>query len=127
MNIRKPGDYVSQMIGLAGGRYIFTADDLHIDENALSTMNIQMENFYASAKDADILIYNSTIEGQLDSVSQLIGKSPVFADFRAVQNDAVWCTKQNFYQQTTGIANFIEDLNKVLNGDYAEMSYLTKL
>lgn len=72
VNIRKPGDYISQMIGLAGGRYIFTADDLHIDENALSSMNIQMETFYAAAKDADILIYNSTIEGQLDSIAQLV-------------------------------------------------------
>lgn len=26
-------------------------------------MNMQMEDFYAAAKDADILIYNSTIEG----------------------------------------------------------------
>ena len=127
VNIRKPGDYVSQMIGLAGGRYIFTADDLHIDENALSTMNIQMENFYAAAKDADILIYNSTIEGQLDSVPQLIEKSPVFADFRAVQNDAVWCTEQNFYQQTTGAADMITDLNRIFSGQADDTEQLTYL
>ena len=50
------------MIQLAGGSYLPQAvkED---DENALSTMNMQMEDFYAQAKDADILIYNSTIEG----------------------------------------------------------------
>ena len=127
VNIRKPGDYISQMIGLAGGRYIFTADDLHIDDNALSTMNIQMETFYASATDADILIYNSTIEGQLDSIAELIGKSPVFRDFAAVQNDAVWCTEQNFYQQTTGAADMMTDLNRIFSGQADGTEQLTYL
>ena len=127
VNIRKPGDYISQMIGLAGGRYIFTADALNIDDNALSTMNIQMETFYSAAKDADILIYNSTIEGQLDSIAQLCEKSPVFTDFYAVQNDAVWCTEQNFYQQTTGAADMITDLNMIFSGQADQTEQLTYL
>ena len=127
VNIRKPGDYISQMIRLAGGRYIFTADALNIDENALSTMNIQMETFYTEAKDADVLIYNSTIEGQLDSVAQLTEKSPVFKDFRAVQQDAVWCTEQNFYQQTTGAADMITDLNRIFSGQADQTELLTYL
>ena len=127
VNIRKPGDYLSQMIGLAGGRYLFTAEDLHIDDNALSTMNIQMETFYAAAKDADILIYNSTIEGQLDSIAQLTEKSSVFSDFRAVQNDAVWCTEQNFYQQTTGAADMMTDLNRIFSGQADGAEQLTYL
>ncbi|MBQ9907761.1 MAG: ABC transporter substrate-binding protein [Oscillospiraceae bacterium] len=129
VNIRKPGDYISQMISLAGGRYIFTADDLSVDENALSTMNIQMETFYASAKDADILIYNSTIEGQLDSIAQLKEKSPVFADFRAVQNDSVWCTEQNLFQQTTGAADMITDLNSIFTGqgNPEKLTYLHRI
>ena len=43
------------MIEMAGGRYCLTADDLNVEENALSTMNISMESFYTLAKDADIL------------------------------------------------------------------------
>ena len=62
VNVRKPNDYIAQMIGLAGGTYVLN-DRLSAEENALSTMNMQMEDFYAAAKDADILIYNSTIEG----------------------------------------------------------------
>lgn len=117
VNIRKPGDYIPQMIHMAGGRYIFTADDLNIDENALSTMNIQMETFYESAKDADILIYNSTIEGQLGKTEELIAKNELFRDFRAVQNGNVWCTEQNTFQQTTGAADMISDLNRILTGN----------
>lgn len=117
VNIRKPGDYIPQMIHMAGGRYIFTADDLNIDENALSTMNIQMETFYETAKDADILIYNSTIEGQLNKIDELIAKNDLFRDFRAVQNGNVWCTEQNTFQQTTGAADMISDLNRILTGN----------
>ena len=117
VNVRKPGDYISKMIDLAGGRYIFTGEDLGVEDNALSTMNIQMETFYECAKDADILIYNSTIEGKLESISQLLEKSPVFADFKAVKNDNVWCTEQNLFQQTTGAADMITDLNSIFTGN----------
>ncbi len=130
INIRKPGDYISRMIGLAGGRYIFTAEQLHLDENALSTMNIQMETFYETARDADVLIYNSTIEGQLSSIEELKEKSSLFADFRAVQNDMVWCTEQNMFQQTTGAADMITDLNLIFTGqanDETALTYLHRL
>lgn len=128
-SIRKPGDYVSKMIELAGGRYIFTADDLKVDDNALSTMNIQTETFYDIAKNADILIYNSTIDGELDSIDQLIGKCGVLADFKAVKEGNVWCTGQNMFQQTTGAADMICDLNAVFTDttDSSDLTYLHKL
>ena len=64
-NVRKSTDYVAKMLELAGGKYIF--DDL-TDDDARSTMNMQMESFYAGAKDADVLIYNSTIDGELQTL-----------------------------------------------------------
>ncbi|MBR3630328.1 MAG: ABC transporter substrate-binding protein, partial [Oscillospiraceae bacterium] len=73
VNIRKPGDYTTRMIGLAGGNYCFTAEDLAVEDNALSTMNIQMERFYELAQDVDIFIYNRSIDGDLRSIDQLIG------------------------------------------------------
>lgn len=62
------------MIELAGGNYLFSAEDLNVEENALSTMNIQMETFYAAAKDADYLIYNSTIDGDIPNMEQFLQK-----------------------------------------------------
>ena len=105
VNIRKPGDYTSKMIELAGGNYLFSAEDLKVEENALSTMNIQMETFYAAAKDADYLIYNSTIDGDIPNMEQFLQKSPLLADMKAVKEQHVWCTKQNLFQQTTGAAD----------------------
>ena len=57
--VRKSGDYVAQMIGMAGGEYVFA--DLADSGNSLSTMNIPLEDLYAGVKDADVLIYNGTI------------------------------------------------------------------
>ena len=97
-NVRKSNDYVSKMIELAGGEYIF--HDPAEDDNALSTMNMQMEEFYAKAKDADYIIYNSTIDGELDSIDELLAKSSLLADFKAVKDGNVWCTGQNLFLET---------------------------
>lgn len=113
VNVRKPNDYVAEMIRMAGGKYIFTAADLKTDENALSTMNIQTETFFEKAGDADILIYNGTIDGGVKNISELIQKSSVLKDFRAVKNGNVWCTEKSIFQKTTGAAEMISDLNEI--------------
>ncbi|MBR6478074.1 MAG: ABC transporter substrate-binding protein, partial [Lachnospiraceae bacterium] len=71
VNVRKPGDYVAKMISLAGGEYVLTKLE-EGEENALSTMNMQMEDFYLAARDADVVIYNSTIVGELQNVKELL-------------------------------------------------------
>ena len=114
VNIRKPDDYTSKMIELAGGNYLFSAEDLNVEENALSTMNIQMETFYAAAKDADYLIYNSTIDGDIPNMEQFLQKSPLLADLKAVKEQHVLCTKQKLFQQTTGAAYMIADFHEIV-------------
>ena len=90
-------------------------------------MNIQMEAFYAGAKDADYLIYNSTIDGAVSTIDQLLQKSPLLADFAAVQSGNVWCTEQNMFQQTTGAADMIADLHAVVTGEADGKTQLTYL
>ena len=126
VNVRKPGDYISKMIEMAGGKYLLS-DMEDETENALSTMNMQFESFYASAKEADILIYNSTVETELKSVDELIAKNPLFSEFKAVREGSVYCTKQNMFQQVSGTAEMITDLHTVICGEDGELTYLTKL
>ncbi|MDE5772160.1 MAG: ABC transporter substrate-binding protein [Ruminococcus sp.] len=123
-NVRKSGDYISKMIELAGGRYVFTADDLNTEENALSTMNMDIESFYQKAKDADFIIYNSTIDGELETIAQLVEKSELLADFKAVKNNNVWCTEKNTFQQTTGVSEMIHDIHMIVTGQADEMEQL---
>ena len=123
-NVRKSGDYVSKMIELAGGKYIFS--DLGAeDDNSLSTMNMQMEEFYAGAKDADYIIYNSTIDGELTDISQMLEKSSLLADFKAVKDGNVWCTNQNLFQETMELGTMIEDIHTMLTSDDPNLDTLT--
>ena len=122
VTVRKTGDYISKMIELAGGRYIF--QNLGND-NALSTMNMQMEDFYAGACDADYIIYNSAIESELHSLDELLEKSSLLADFKAVKEGNVWCTEKSLFQETTGIATMISDMHTMLTSDDPDLSQLT--
>lgn len=127
--VRKPDDYVSKMIQLAGGEYIFTSDDLNTEENAQSTTDMQFEVFYAAAKNADVLIYSSTIDGGIEDISALLEKNSLFADFKAVKTGNVWCTDKNMFQQTTAAAEIISDLNLIFTdnaGDETEFFYRLK-
>lgn len=127
-NVRKSNDYVSKMIELAGGRYIF--ENLGENDNALSTVNMQMEEFYAKAKDADYIIYNSAIDGELQTIGQLLEKSSLLKDFKAVKNGNVWCTGKNLFQESTGLGVMMEDIHKMLDDpedSLTELTYMHRL
>ena len=119
INIRKPEDYIAKMIRMAGGTYAF--DSIGTPEGATGTMNIQMEQFYAGAQDADVLIYNSTIAGEIHSVQELLDKSPLFADFKAVQEGNVWCMSADFFQNSMELGTAVEDIHNMLLLDAGEI------
>lgn len=126
VQVRQASDYVPKMIGLAGGRYIF--ENLGDSESRRSTMNMQAEEFYNGARDADFLIYNSSIDGGVSSVEELLDKCGLLADFKAVQEGNVWCTTNDMYQQSLSIGYFIEDLHGMLAGENENtMHYLFHL
>lgn len=127
VNVRRSGDYVSEMIRIAGGNYVPT--DTGNNDNALSTMNMDQETFYASVKDADILVYNSAIDGELHTMDQLLQKIPLLADFKAVQSNHVFCTKQNMFQESMGLSQMVLDLHKILTteSDPQGLTYLYHL
>ena len=125
VQVRQSNDYIPKMIELAGGRYIF--ENLG-DDSKRSTMNMQVEEFYNKAKDADYLIYNSTIDGGVKSVDELIEKCSVLSDFKAVKSGDVWCTEKDVYQQSMSIGFLIEDIhNKLQGADDKEKNYMYRL
>ena len=110
-------------MGFIASRRIITEN-----ENALSTMNMQMESFYASARDADYIIYNSTIDGELDNLSQLLEKSSLLADFKAVKEGNVWCTEKSLFQETMGLGDMILDIHRILTEEEPEgLRYMHRL
>ena len=126
VQVRQGSDYVPKMIDLAGGRYIFP--DLVEDGAKRSTMNMQVEEFYNGAKDADYLIYNSSIDGGVSTVEELIDKCEVLKDFKAVREGHVFCTTNDMYQQSMAIGDMIADIHSMLSDDgKAEMNYIFPL
>lgn len=119
---RKSDDYVSKMIEIAGGQYIF--ENLGDPEKKTSTVNMQMEEFYASAKDADYIFYNSSIVSEINSIEELLDSSPVLADFKAVKNGNVWCTGKSLFQETDKLGSIIRDMNKILTAKDEEVEKL---
>jgi len=125
VQIRQGNDYVANMIELAGGKYIFK-DFLEEDSNR-ATLNIQMEEFYMAAKDADYLIYNSTIDGEMMTLDALLEKGPWLKDFKAVNEGNVYCTSNDMYQQPMTTAYMIEDFRNLFTDNTKDMTYLFHL
>ena len=126
VNVRKPSDYLPKMIELAGGHYVFS--DLGAeDDTASSTVSLQMEEFYAAAREADYLIYNSTIDGELSSVEELFGKSELLENFKAVREGNVYCTTRDLYQSSMELGTMIADIHGMLNGEEDGLTYLYRL
>lgn len=124
---RKSGDYVSRMIELAGGKYAFSGLG---DDNAMATVNVEMETFFKTARGADIVIYNSTIGGEISTLDEFLALNPLMSELDAVQNGAVWCTRESMYQQTLNIGRMIAELNIILNAspeDDPELQYFFRL
>lgn len=125
--VRKPGDYVATMIAMAGGTYAF-AQLAGADEDRSSSTTLEMEAFYAQAKDADVIIYNSTVAGRLKGLDELVALNPLLADFKAVKNRRAWCCEQNVYQQMTATGEVVADLHEAIaDTDRDELTFLFRL
>ena len=125
VQVRQSTDYIPKMIELAGGKYVF--ENLGDPDSRRSTVNLQLEDFYDGAQDADFLVYNTTIDRQVQTLEDLLKKCSLLKDFKAVKNHQVWCTTEDMYQQSMSAGNLIEDFHRMLTGDDKETRYLYQL
>lgn len=125
VQVRQSTDYIPKMIELAGGKYVF--ENLGDPDSRRSTVNLQLEDFYDGAQDADFLVYNTTIDRQVQTLEDLLKKCSLLKDFKAVKNHQVWCTTEDMYQQSMSDGNLIEDFHRMLTGDDKETRYLYRL
>lgn len=125
VQVRQSTDYIPKMIELAGGKYVF--ENLGDPDSRRSTVNLQLEDFYDGAQDADFLVYNTTIDRQVQTLEDLLKKCSLLKDFKAVKNHQVWCTTEDMYQQSMSAGNLIEDFHRMLTGADKETRYLYRL
>jgi iron complex transport system substrate-binding protein len=125
VTVRRRADYVTRMIELAGAETAVT--ELQEADNALSTETIQLESFYAQARDADVLIYNSTAVGEVEDMAHFLALSPLLADFKAVKEGEVWCTEKSMFQRSAAAADIIAELRAICAGEEGELQYFYRV
>ena len=124
---RRSTDYFAQMIQLAGGDPISFDPDAEAEGSSSIQAVIDLETFYAQAKDADVIIYNTTVDTSVKSIADLTAKNPLFADFRAVQDGEVYACDENMYQAMTDMDAILEDLRCALTGSGESAGFIWKL
>ncbi len=122
---RNADDYMAKMVDLAGGEYVLS--DVGVGESG--TINMEMEAFYDGAKDADYIIYIWSLGGKPETLDDLLAKSDILADMKAVKEGNVWCTTPDFFQISSTLGNMVNDMNLMLTADEntEQLTYLYKL
>ena len=120
--VRKSDDYISKMLELAGGENVFNGVK---QQGGSASFPIDAEQFYTLAKDADVLIYNTSLGGNPANVQELIGKYALLAEFKAVKESNVWCTSGSLFQETLSSGAIIGDFHNAFYGGDTE--YVTHL
>lgn len=110
---RNAGDYLTKMVELAGGSYVMP--DMSSDK--AGSTKLDPEAFYTSAKDADYILYIWSNGGKPATVEELLTRSAVLSDMKAVQEGNVWCTSADFFQITNQLGDMIGDLHNMLSAD----------
>ncbi len=122
---RNGGDYLVQMIELAGGEYVCA--DMEPEESGNTSMTF--EEWYAAFKDADYLFYWN-LGNKFYSIQEMTEYEPLFADFKAVKEGHVWITSPDFTQATSAISSIVADMNTILsseNPDEVTTDHLIKI
>ena len=109
------------------GERIFPQNLGEDEDTRSSTISMQMEEFYAAAREADYIIYNSAIDGELSSVDELLGKSELLEEFKAVREGNVYCTTRDLYQSSMELGTITADIHGMLNGEEGGLVYLYRL
>ena len=125
IQVRQLHDYIPELLELAGARYL-APDMSSLSGSRKSNVTVSLEDFYSSCRDADYLIYSATLDRPLSSIRELLGKNALFADFKAVKEGHVYTTDKDFYQLSDRMADFAEDVHRMLQGQ-ADMHFLKKV
>lgn len=104
--------YLGKMVEIAGGTLCTPVLD-----SSLATETVSMESFYAAAEDADILIYNASIEDAPEDLAELCAKDSILTQFRAVSEGNVWCMHSSLYQNANRTGAILRDLHAIVTGE----------
>ena len=122
---RKAGDYMTKMLELAGGTYILS--DVGVGETG--TVNMEAEAFYDAAKDADYIIYIWSMGGKPETLADMLSRSEILSEMKAVRDGNVWCTTPDYFQISDTLGSMINDMHLMFeaSADTDALTYLVRL
>lgn len=123
---RNGGDYMAKMLDLAGGEYVLSG----MNPGETGTQQMEMEEFYAGAGEADYIIYIWSLGGKPETLADFTALNEMLAEFKAVKEGNVWCTTPNFFQISNTQGEMILDMNRMLTNEddsVTAFSHLFKL
>ena len=90
--------------------------------------SMKADEFINNEEIIETIAYAEANKDNIELIDELLAKSPLFADFKAVQTGNVWCITKNFYQESLALGDMILDVHAVLNNpDAADLRFLKKL
>ena len=109
----RPDSSMAKMIAAAGGVYLYP--EVQTDGSRLSTMKVDMESYMAAAGEADVIIYDGAID-TVSSLADIVGKNAQLKDFKAVQENNVYISGSDAYQNSDDTGTTVHDLYLTING-----------
>lgn len=120
--VRREDDYVPAMIRMAGGKYAYSG--VHA---RASSVPMSMEKFFEMTRDADLIVYNGSIDQTVRSLSDLKAKDPIMKKIPAVRQGNCYVAGSAMYQRTDLTGEMIADFRNLLAGDTGDLRFLKKL
>ena len=113
------------MIKMAGGTYAY--DSVGKTSKSIS-VPMNMEKFYELTKDADIIVYNGSIDSSVRTLADLKAKDPAIRKLKAVRDGNCWIAGSSMYQRPDQAGDIIVDFNTLIQSkNPSGMRFIQKL
>jgi iron complex transport system substrate-binding protein len=123
--VRRSDDYVPAIIKMAGGTYAY--DSVGKTSKSIS-VPMNMEKFYELTKDADIIVYNGSIDSSVRTLADLKAKDPAIWKLKAVRDGNCWIAGSSMYQRPDQAGDIIVDFNTLIQSkNPSGMRFIQKL
>ena len=123
--VRNDDDYTNKMLAMAGGTNPFEG----IAPGKTGNTKMTIEEFFAGAQDADILIYDTTSDSSVKTLSDLVAYGDYLAELDVVKEGNVWGMASSYWQCADDTATIIEELYTIMHHpeDATNLKYYFKL
>ncbi|MFD3158178.1 ABC transporter substrate-binding protein [Haloimpatiens sp. FM7330] len=107
--VPRGGSYYSKIIEKAGGDYILK----DLEPNKPGNAKISVEEFYAKAMNADILIYDNTSDISVKSIKDIVNHGDVLSQIKPIKDGKVFGINKCYWQSSDKIDEIIQDMTSV--------------